>query len=148
MIKQVFLDDFQLSRTVVDDQQAERAAPGEAVYPSNLSAALFELGDYASCFKAIVRATPALSKAEKQSTLLTRLSTRLAKALTYGSRDGSLPSDVYNSGSAADVIKTLSLEAEKASASEEIKWAWKEWYRVRNEKKHVEENAADARIRL
>ena len=68
--------------------------------------------------------------------------------MTYGSRSGGLPPDVYESDSVADVIKTLSLEAEKPDAGEEVKRAWKEWYRVRDEKTHVEENATEARRRL
>ncbi|KAF8876829.1 hypothetical protein BD779DRAFT_1677583 [Infundibulicybe gibba] len=68
--------------------QAETADPTDVVYPSNLSAALYEIGDYAASVDAIVRALQILSVNEAQASdpLVQRLSARLAKALCHGAR--------------------------------------------------------------
>ncbi|KAI9060048.1 hypothetical protein FKP32DRAFT_1679333 [Trametes sanguinea] len=64
--------------------RAEKSDPKDPVYPSNLSAALFEAGDYVACVDAVVRAFKLLKGQQNSSdnpSLLIRLSSRLAKAL-------------------------------------------------------------------
>ncbi|THH19933.1 hypothetical protein EUX98_g8683 [Antrodiella citrinella] len=126
--------------------QAEAAAPHEAVYSSNLSAALYELGDYASCLQAICRATNKLTEQEAQSSLSPRLSTRLAKTLSYGVREGKISADLIQSS--AVVIEKLSTEGAKPSASDELVTAWKLWDKVDGEMDVVRKGAPDAQIRL
>lgn len=62
--------------------QAENADPGVAVYPSNLSAALFESGDYPACIAAISRATM-LATTGGNDGLLTKLSPRMVRAISH-----------------------------------------------------------------
>ena len=132
-----------MSLRCTEAHQAEAAAPSEAVYPSNLSAALYELGDYSACFQSIIRASNKLSEAERQSSLLQRLSTRLAKTLCFGTRAGVI--DCQDIQVAAVSVETLASAVDRAGASEEIKWAWKEWRRVERETDGVLERAAEAR---
>ncbi|KAF7976940.1 hypothetical protein HWV62_5363 [Athelia sp. TMB] len=67
--------------------KAAKEAPKDPVYPSNLSAALYESGDYAGCVKAISRSWKLL---DDNPTLSFKLSTRLAKSLAQGVREGSI----------------------------------------------------------
>ncbi|KAJ7494865.1 hypothetical protein B0H11DRAFT_2227626 [Mycena galericulata] len=62
-------------------QEAERLDPTNPVYPSNLSAAFFEMGNYSDCAAAILRSCSHLDF-EKESSLASRLSTRLAKSIS------------------------------------------------------------------
>ncbi|OSD01022.1 hypothetical protein PYCCODRAFT_1478791 [Trametes coccinea BRFM310] len=64
--------------------KAEKSDPRDPVYPSNLSAALFEAGNYVACIDAVLRAYKLLKEQQEpadKSSLLIRLSSRLAKAL-------------------------------------------------------------------
>ncbi|VDB88211.1 unnamed protein product [Peniophora sp. CBMAI 1063] len=71
--------------------RAEQLAPNDPVYPSNLSAALFEAGDYAAAFDAIARSWSALSIANGPDiSLALRLSARLARTISNGVMSGSL----------------------------------------------------------
>ncbi|KAK7453528.1 hypothetical protein VKT23_011808 [Stygiomarasmius scandens] len=72
-------------------RKAESAAPEDPVYPSKLSAALYELGDYLACFQAICQAVrKAQASQEDHSSLFFKLSGRLAKSLSHGSRNGTI----------------------------------------------------------
>ncbi|KAJ7218678.1 hypothetical protein GGX14DRAFT_437608 [Mycena pura] len=62
-------------------QEAEKLEPTNPIYPSNLSAALFEMGNYTECASAILRCCSHLDF-ETQAPLASRLSIRLAKALS------------------------------------------------------------------
>lgn len=126
--------------------KAENAAPDEAVYPSNLSASLYELGDYVSSFQAICRAASKLSDREKESSLVQRLSTRLAKALSYGTREGTISAEMIEND--VTTVEYLSSVAEKAETGQDIEAAWKEWRRVESEREAVSEGSAAARTRL
>lgn len=132
--------------TLLTPVKAEAVAPEEAVYPSNLSASLYELGNYASCFEAICRAARNLSESEAKSTLLLRLSARLAKTLSFGVYTGAISSESVRD--ATDVIGRLSAAADEGDASEELTVAWKDWKRVQKQLGCVENRAPDARFRL
>ncbi|KAG7447536.1 uncharacterized protein BT62DRAFT_1060778 [Guyanagaster necrorhizus] len=67
-------------------EQAEEVEPGDPVFPSNLSAALYETGDYAGSYQAILRSAKLLSESPNPP-LAAKLSSRLPKALTYGLRN-------------------------------------------------------------
>ena len=74
--------------------QAENADPSDPVYPSNLSAALYEIGDYAKCVDAVIRSWNLLKdKADVKPELIIRLSTRLAKSLCHGVCAGTITAD-------------------------------------------------------
>ncbi|KAJ7082632.1 hypothetical protein B0H15DRAFT_852172 [Mycena belliarum] len=68
--------------------EAEKISPTNPVYPSNLSAALFEMGDYGSCAAAILRACSRLDF-EQDATLAARLSARLGRSLAQAAAAGS-----------------------------------------------------------
>lgn len=113
--------------------QAEEADPEDPVYPSNLSAALYETADYLACAKAVLRSWKLLkdSSTAKQD-LISRLSTRLAKCLAHGLLDGSI-SDDFVEDHVDDIsqLRKASLEnapaISTAPASAELSKAWKLW---------------------
>lgn len=118
------------------DPQAEKADPSDPVYPSNLSAALFEVGDYVGCVNAVLRSWALLNnKSDTKPDLLVRLSTRLAKALCHGVRDGSL--DENSLASTQPDVKLVMQEATSCAsgwssstseaAIEALNRAWNEW---------------------
>ncbi|KAH8101271.1 hypothetical protein BXZ70DRAFT_1007652 [Cristinia sonorae] len=128
--------------------QAESASPKEAVYPSNLSAAYFELGSYATCFRAICRANSKLSEEDLNGTLFLRLSMRCAKALSHGARVGSISLELLGEEQSVQTVRRLESATEKSGASEELIAAWKEWKRVEREMIAMCEGRQDAEIRL
>ncbi|KAF8876824.1 hypothetical protein BD779DRAFT_1695306 [Infundibulicybe gibba] len=102
--------------------QAEAADATDVVYPSNLSAALYETGDYAACVDAIVRAWRLLSLNDAQASepLVQRLSTRLAKALCHGARCGTVTHAMVNAPANQRAIAELSTKSKGTST-------WEEW---------------------
>ncbi|KAH8101280.1 hypothetical protein BXZ70DRAFT_935376 [Cristinia sonorae] len=125
--------------------KAEIACPEAAVYPSNLSASLYELGDYASASEAIIRAAKNLSEPERSSSMFHRLSTRLARTLSHGVRAGTIPSEFFQDNVVE--VKELSQSTQDESAGNELLTAWKDWTRVESESDGVLQGAADARSR-
>lgn len=83
---------------ILISSQASNCDPNNPTYPSNLSAALYELGDYLATVHAIVRAVriaaPDGQVADTNVQLARKLSVRLIKALLHGSRNGTIPDDV------------------------------------------------------
>ncbi|KAJ7579194.1 hypothetical protein C8J56DRAFT_1169940 [Mycena floridula] len=80
-------------------RKAEEASPDDPVFTSNLSAAFFELGQYAQCQETISRCFEKIEKSKGNSDLYERLSKRRTKAFEYGITGGSialasLPNDV------------------------------------------------------
>lgn len=128
--------------------QAESAAPSDALYSSNLSAALYELGDYAACFQAICRATNNLSEGAKgaSDSLFLRLSLRLAKSLRHGVRSGTISSVLL--GENITVVEKLSALSDTTGTSDELRMAWTDWAKVESEMTRVSEGAYGARVRL
>ena len=119
--------------------QAENADPRDPVYPANLSAALFEMGDYVGCMNAIHRSWKLLmEKQEMNAGLVVRLSTRLARALSNGARAGTLSRETLNRHE-NQIGKLHATAAEKlasvGSAGVEEEWgrAWSNWEVVRTE---------------
>ncbi|PBK68015.1 hypothetical protein ARMSODRAFT_1005025 [Armillaria solidipes] len=111
-------------------RQAEEISPRDAVYPSNLSAALYELGDYCGSFEAICRA---VQKSDCSSSLHQRLSPRMAKCLIYGSRSGTISYELISQNTfAVEILESASQE-------------WENWRRIEREKSGV---SAATRLRL
>ncbi|KAI0366579.1 hypothetical protein BV20DRAFT_971757 [Pilatotrama ljubarskyi] len=123
----------ELARAVELYTQAEKADPTDPVYPSNLSAALYEIADYAGAVDAVLRAWEKLrGKADAKPDLVPRLSSRLAKALCLGVRARTISRDILL-GRKADIwalrdagIKGLE-EGNKSTIREELLLVWKEW---------------------
>ncbi|KAF8876826.1 hypothetical protein BD779DRAFT_1695329 [Infundibulicybe gibba] len=95
----------------------------DVVYPSNLSAALYEMGDYAASVDAIVRAWRLLSlnsDTQASEPLVQRLSARLAKALCHGARCGTITHAMVNVPANRHAIAELSSRAGTNSI-------WEEW---------------------
>ncbi|TFK27293.1 hypothetical protein FA15DRAFT_220295 [Coprinopsis marcescibilis] len=77
-----------LEQSIRHYAEATKLDPTSAVYPSNLSAALYETGQYAACVEAVLE-----SWSRKPDQVLSKkLSSRLAKAIVHGIRDGSINS--------------------------------------------------------
>lgn len=99
--------------------QAEKSDPDNHIYPSNLSAALYEVGDYLGCIHAICRAWKKLpTSPEADTVLIQKWSLRLGKALRYGAIP--LGPEVEK---VRDVIEALQALAKEGPAAE----AWKQW---------------------
>lgn len=128
--------------------QAESIESTDAVYPSNLGAALYELGDYAMCFQAICRATNKLANVEEGSSFILRLSTRLAKTSSHGIRAGTISKSDLLQDSACSVIERLSMLTDKPDAPTELVAAWKDWRLVEGEVERMLVGADDARTHL
>ncbi|KAK0206934.1 hypothetical protein DFS33DRAFT_1317984 [Desarmillaria ectypa] len=105
-------------------KQAEELESDNPVYPSNLSAALYETGDYAGSYQAILRCAKLLSE-NPNPLLAAKLSSRLPKTLTYGLRNSTvLLKDYYDSKRFIDHLKlTAGISGE----------AWEEWERTIDE---------------
>ncbi|OBZ76423.1 hypothetical protein A0H81_03125 [Grifola frondosa] len=105
--------------------KAEKADQNDPVYPSNLSAALFEVGDYAGCVNAVLRSWKLLrSRLDKKPDLILRLSIRLAKALCHGFRSGAI---------SADAVHANPSTSSNVASTEELAHVWQEWKQMRPE---------------
>lgn len=103
------------------------------MYASNLSAALYEVADYAGCMKAIIRSWELLrTNPNAKPDLLVRLSTRLAKAMCNGARSGAISSKLLKEHDEAirsleEATIDLPSMSSNALASAELTRVWKEW---------------------
>lgn len=98
------------------------------MYPSNLSAALYELGDYSACVAKIIRSWELMQLAVNQPLAL-RLSSRLAKALCHGVQAGSiLPEQIWSHSTAIDQLEAVVLQVSDSNAqSQDCARLWKQW---------------------
>ncbi|KAK0230370.1 hypothetical protein IW262DRAFT_397327 [Armillaria fumosa] len=117
-------------------KQAEEIESDDPVYPSNLSAALYEMGDYAGSYQAILRSAKLLSKSPNLP-LAAKVSLRLPKALIYGLRNNTLSlKDYYDEEQLIERLKPA------AGVSEGY---WEEWERTIDEYGTVMRHASRAR---
>ncbi|KAJ7114133.1 hypothetical protein C8R44DRAFT_231652 [Mycena epipterygia] len=132
--------------------KAEELCPTNPVYSSNLSAALFEEGDYLSCVKTVDRwwklhGPNSLNGSDPggpYSSLALRLSGRLAKALSHGVRSGSVsPQLIHDIGATIADLQLAGLAGEP-----ELRRLWVEWDHIGRETGDREENIAEARARF
>ena len=114
--------------------QAAQLDARTVVYPSNLSAALFEVGDYARCADAVLRAWNLVrGQPNRKPELVSRLSARLAKALRHGVYVGTvsqgsvqlLEDDIVSLRDASAVA--ASVERIGTSSEEAVSRGWEEW---------------------
>ncbi|CAA7271282.1 unnamed protein product [Cyclocybe aegerita] len=122
-------------------RQAERVDSTNPVYPSNLSAALYEVGLYADSINAILRSWVL----KPEPALAIRLSTRLAKSLAHGIQDGMFNASVVQQN--ADGIKQLEDLSTKDAGAENVQ-AWKMWRSVRAGLEHHTDLSHEAKVRL
>ena len=120
--------------------QAGTLDPTNAVYPSNLSAALYELGDYLGCMNAIFHCW----SLQPESTLASKLSIRLPKALCQGIHSGTILPSILEAN--ASVIREL--EGIQPTDHEEHARAWMLLRRIRFELEHRDALVREASIRF
>lgn len=103
------------------------------MYASNLSAALYEVADYAGCMKAVLRSWNLLkSNPSAKTELIIRLSTRLAKAMCNGARSGVISSKMLRENNQAirhleESTIDLPSSSSNAVSFEELVRVWQEW---------------------
>ncbi|KAF8827058.1 hypothetical protein HHX47_DHR5000531 [Lentinula edodes] len=139
--------------------KAESQTPQDPVFSSNLSAALYELGDYAGCVHAICRAAKKVQALqdddqEKNLVLLQKLSSRLPKAFIHGILNGSIDASslgLVNDGE-KDVLERLRFVGAGTSSSNpdsDTSRLWEQFQRVRDERSAISEvDVVNARHRL
>ncbi|KAE9410311.1 hypothetical protein BT96DRAFT_371276 [Gymnopus androsaceus JB14] len=120
-------------------KKLESLSPDDPVLSSNLSTALYELGDYAGCFHAICRAAKKTSQSN-HSGLLLKLSSRLARTLSQGFWSGIItPPQIEDE---KDTIEALKSAAKNVP---EVQRLWGQWYGAESRSK---EEIATAKRRL
>ena len=111
------------------------ADPKDPVYPSNLSAALYELGDYRGSVDAVCRSWALLkNNSDVKVDLIVRLSIRLAKALCHGVRAGTISEQdlgVYQD--ATSQLRDASTGSLATTAKDDLARSWKEWDATQSE---------------
>ncbi|SJK99726.1 uncharacterized protein ARMOST_03037 [Armillaria ostoyae] len=132
--------------------KAEKLEPKNAIYPSNLSAAYYELGDYAQAYHAICRSAKNMLISEPSPALAIKLVTRLSKTLSCGVQSGSITlkdlDDNLSTINELRVIAETSASTSNSNASPEASSAWDEWKCVAQDFERVKNGAQDARSRL
>ncbi|RPD61780.1 hypothetical protein L226DRAFT_506692 [Lentinus tigrinus ALCF2SS1-7] len=115
--------------------QAEQADCSDPVYPSNLSAALFEIGDYLTCIDAVLRASRLLKEdPEPKVDLIVRLFVRVTKALCHGVRCGSVTVTEYDMRKREiDDFRKMTYEVADSRTKRTLNSAWGEWAAVKSE---------------
>ncbi|KAI0719797.1 hypothetical protein C8T65DRAFT_826784 [Cerioporus squamosus] len=108
--------------------KAEGVDAKDPIYPSNLSVALFELGDYSGSVEAGLRAWKRLKeRSDEKSDLVARLSSRVAKALCYGTRAGTIGNDILAAhGDDIDSLRVASFNEVSGNTSA-LSQTWQEW---------------------
>ncbi|KAI0724335.1 hypothetical protein C8T65DRAFT_733972 [Cerioporus squamosus] len=123
----------QLTKAAELYQKAEKADPKDPVYSSNLSAALYELGDYRGSVDAVCRSWSLLQdRADAKADLVLRLSTRLARALCHGIRAGTITREFLGAhetaiGRLRHASTARSATATTAPTNDDLKRFWEEW---------------------
>ncbi|KAL1948087.1 hypothetical protein VTO73DRAFT_12162 [Trametes versicolor] len=126
--------------------QAEKADPRDAVYPSNLSAALYEAADYAACSEAVLRSWKLLrGREDAKADLTARLSGRLAKSLCHGVRAKTVTLDSLAAhGPDIQQIRDVAVKTTASSSViEELNRVWSEWDAVKAEATAYVENGRE-----
>ncbi|TFK90199.1 hypothetical protein K466DRAFT_543778 [Polyporus arcularius HHB13444] len=130
-------------------QRAEQADPKDHVYPSNLSAALYELGDYKGSVDAVCRSWSLLQDCrDAKADLVLRLSTRLAKALCHGVRAGTITRKIIDAyETAISQLRHAATErlakVTNVPAIDDLTRSWEEWDVTQAEYNEGSQNADD-----
>ncbi|KAJ7708983.1 hypothetical protein B0H17DRAFT_1124763 [Mycena rosella] len=134
--------------------KAEELCPTNPVYASNLSASLFEEGDYLLCVTTIDRwcklhgepkTNPSADPSPAPNNALAlRLSGRLAKALSHGVRSGSMSQKQID-----DLGATISeLELVGSNGEPDLRRLWADWNIIAREAGARDGKVAQARARF
>ncbi|KAG6908799.1 hypothetical protein DXG01_003246 [Tephrocybe rancida] len=129
-----------IAESVKHYAEAEKLDPSNPVYPSNLSAALFELGDYLACTDAIFRSwsnTP-------EPSLAVKLSARLSKALCQGIQSRTIDA-AYVAESEHDIEALEALSTPVANENVEL---WSQWKILRSKLDNFPELSHVAKVRF
>ncbi|KAJ7041619.1 hypothetical protein C8F04DRAFT_994717 [Mycena alexandri] len=127
--------------------KAEAAAPQENVYPANLSAALYEMGDYLACLEAISRSWKLSGGGANIGTLALRLSTRAAKALAHGIRGGTINA-AFLERHAPMIAELETVASQQQDSNDESARVWREWRAIATTIGDQKSEAHKARVRL
>ncbi|KAF7790664.1 hypothetical protein EIP86_001620 [Pleurotus ostreatoroseus] len=112
-------------------RKAEYADPSNAVYPSNLSAALYEAGHYKDSAEAILRSWKLICLSnDAKPDLAARLFTRLAKSLAHGFLGGQI-ADEFLTEHDYDIMRMKNASLKPSSEAEK---AWNLWDAVHHGK--------------
>ncbi|KAF5325654.1 hypothetical protein D9611_000806 [Ephemerocybe angulata] len=95
-------------------QEAVGFDPASVIYPSNLSAAFYELGQYDSCCRSILNAWTLVDGAA-DAAIAKKLSLRLAKALVLGLQDGTISQQLVSDNQSI-------IEAVRVIAQDDPSW--------------------------
>ncbi|KZP20325.1 hypothetical protein FIBSPDRAFT_789699 [Athelia psychrophila] len=128
--------------------KAENEAPNDPVYPSHLSAAFYENGDYAGCVDAIFRSWKIL---KNNPALSFKLSARLAKSLAHGVRDGSItPSFIKGNAQVISELENITHNHADTACDtlQEHNRLWSEWTNISAEQGDRMQSAREALGRL
>ncbi|KAH8826843.1 hypothetical protein DL96DRAFT_1556053 [Flagelloscypha sp. PMI_526] len=110
-----------LWRAIKFYQQAESLSPSDPIFPSNLSAAFFEKGDYVASSQAILRS--ASRTPDENAALKLKLSQRLAKCLNYGTLARTIPFSDIEGAEMKNIVRNLRSFAEE-SGNHDARNAW------------------------
>ena len=137
-----------LFRSAKAYKEAEKLDPSNPVYASNLSAALYELGDYVSAMNAALRSWSSIKSRndETDAALSLKLSTRLAKCLSQGFQDGTITASLVEQN--AESIKALEGFSSQEKEGFENAHAWNAWKAIRPALSHQQELSHEAKVRL
>lgn len=116
------------------------------MYPSNLSAALYEAADYAACSEAVLRSWKLLrGREDAKADLTARLSGRLAKSLCHGVRAKTVTLDSLAAhGPDIQQIRDAAVKTTASSSViEELDRVWSEWDAVKAEATAYVENGRE-----
>ncbi|TFK84368.1 hypothetical protein K466DRAFT_654782 [Polyporus arcularius HHB13444] len=126
-------------------EKAEKADPSSPVYPSNLSAALYEAGDYLRCVDAVLRSWKLLETCpEAQPDLVAKLSIRLAKALCHGVSARAITHDLVTRRQdeickLQDCATKLPAQGKTKKPDEDFTRVWDEWIHMESDLKSYDE---------
>ncbi|KIJ64313.1 hypothetical protein HYDPIDRAFT_112299 [Hydnomerulius pinastri MD-312] len=127
--------------------KAEKLNNTDPVYPSNLSAALYEIGDYLGCVEAVMRSWSSLvlvAQPDRDNGLALKLSNRLAKALSHGIMSRVIePSFIKENEAIIKELENVVKDHEK-----EAFMAWTSWKRVLRDAVDHEQKILEGRARL
>ncbi|TFK37553.1 hypothetical protein BDQ12DRAFT_724006 [Crucibulum laeve] len=121
--------------------EAEKFDPASALFPSNRSAALYELGDYPVVLAAILH----LASLNPEPGLAFQLSARLVKTLSHGIQDGSID-PIWVLEEHRPPIKKL----DEVAIEDDPKngQAWRMWRAIRSALNHRSAMSHEAKLRL
>ncbi|KAI0649827.1 hypothetical protein C8Q79DRAFT_1033643 [Trametes meyenii] len=138
--------------------EAEKIDPNDPIYPSNLSAALYESGNYVDCIQAILRSWSVLRRGtgNVQPESVIKLSSRLARALCQGICGGTIRRETLQDKQASikDLretalgIQSTSLGTAGTPGAADLSRLWQEWSTMEAEMGEIAKRGRECRDNL